>query len=60
MGSVRRDGHALNEWEVVADEFQVVPGDKIVFKLNDPGRRLPSPFPVLEQWTRFNEDQTFD
>ena len=96
------DGHALNEWEVVADEFQVVPGDsgsevttrfvelraaqllpvecgdcvdvsdlsisvvnvfdadKIVFKLNDPGRGLPSPFPVLEQWTRFNEDQTFD
>ena len=96
------DGHALKEWEVVADEFLVVPGDsgsevtirfvepravqllpvkcgdcvdvsdlsvsvvnvfdadKIVFKLNDPGRRLPSPFPVFEQWTRFNEDEYFD
>ena len=96
------DGHALKEWEVVADEFLVVPGDsgseatirfvepravqllpvkcddcidvsdlsvsvinafdpdKISFKLNDPGGRLPAPFPVFEQWTRFNEDQRFD
>ena len=93
------DGHALHEWEVVADEFQVVADssdsefairlvepltkqilptqcndcidasglsmsvrnvfdpDLIAFKLNGPEGGLPPPFPVFEQWTRFNEDE---
>ena len=35
-------------------------GDRISFKLNDPGNRLPSPFPVFESWTRFREDEYFE
>ena len=34
--------------------------DRIAFRLNDPGGALPSPFPVFELWTRFNEDEIFD
>ena len=31
--------------------------DRIRFKLNDPDRVLPSPFPVFTSWTRFREDE---
>lgn len=34
--------------------------DRIAFRLNDPDRVLPSPFPVFEDWTRFSEDEYFD
>ena len=34
--------------------------ERIAFRLNDPDRVLPSPFPVFEDWTRFNEDEYFD
>ena len=30
------------------------------FKLNDPDKRLPSPFPVFKSWTKFREDEYFD
>ena len=36
------DGHALNEWEVVADEFQVVPGNtdsELTVRLVEPRTR---------------------
>ena len=32
----------------------------IEFRLNDPDRALPRPFPVFGDWTRFNEDEIFD
>ena len=38
----------------------VFDSEKIRFKLNDPDRRLPSPFPVFKSWTRFREDEYFD
>ena len=38
----------------------VLDGDRISFKLNNEGNRLPSPFPVFEGWTRFREDEYFD
>ena len=34
--------------------------DKISFKLNDPDKHLPSPFPVFGSWTKFREDEYFD
>ena len=34
--------------------------DKIRFKLGDPDKSLPSPFPVFESWTKFREDEYFD
>ena len=33
--------------------------DKIAFKINDPEKRLPSPFPVFHSWTTFREDEIF-
>ena len=33
---------------------------RISFRLNDPGGRLPSPFPVFGSWTRFGEDEYFE
>ena len=38
----------------------VFDNDKIRFKLNDPDKRLPSPFPVFQSWTKFREDEYFD
>lgn len=38
----------------------VFDSEKISFKLNDPDKRLPSPFPVFESWTKFREDEYFD
>ena len=34
--------------------------DDIVFRINDPDRVLPSPFPVFTSWTRFDEDEYFE
>ncbi len=34
--------------------------EKIQFKLNDEDDILPSPFPVFNSWTNFNEDEYFD
>ena len=34
--------------------------EKISFKLNDPDKVLPSPFPVFGSWTKFNEDEYFN
>ena len=34
--------------------------DKIAFRVNDPERVLPLPFPVFRSWTRFQEDEFFD
>jgi hypothetical protein len=34
--------------------------EKIQFKLNDEDGILPSPFPVFNSWTNFNEDEYFD
>ena len=33
---------------------------RISFRLNDPDRVLPSPFPVFSSWTRFAEDEYVD
>ena len=38
----------------------VFDSEKISFKLNDPDKRLPSPFPVFQSWTKFREDEYFD
>ena len=38
----------------------VFDSDKIRFKLNAPDKRLPSPFPVFQSWTKFREDEYFD
>ena len=35
-------------------------GNRISFKLNNPNRDLPLPFPIFESWTRFVEDEYFD
>ena len=34
--------------------------ERISFKLNDEGSRLPPPFPVFGSWTRFREDEYFE
>ena len=34
--------------------------NRISFKLNNPDRSLPLPFPVFESWTKFKEDEYFD
>lgn len=34
--------------------------NRISFKLNNPGRDLPLPFPVFDSWTKFEEDEYFD
>ena len=34
--------------------------NRISFKLNNPSRNLPPPFPLFESWTRFEEDEYFD
>ena len=39
---------------------EVFDSEKISFKLNDPDKILPSPFPVFESWTKFREDEYFD
>ena len=33
---------------------------RIRFKLNDPDKSLPSPFPVFQSWTKFREDEYFE
>ncbi len=38
----------------------VFDSEKISFKLNDPDKSLPSPFPVFKSWTKFREDEYFD
>ena len=38
----------------------VFSSDKIAFRLNDPERVLPLPFPVFRSWTKFQEDEYFD
>ena len=38
----------------------VFDGERISFKLNDPDKNLPSPFPVFKSWTKFREDEYFD
>lgn len=38
----------------------VFDSEKLAFKLNDPDKSLPSPFPVFESWTKFREDEYFD
>lgn len=37
----------------------VFDSEKISFKLNDPDKSLPSPFPVFKSWTKFREDEYF-
>ena len=39
---------------------EVFDDEKISFKLNDPDKILPSPFPVFKSWTKFREDEYFD
>ena len=92
-------GHALNEWEIIADDYLVQPTatvrevrlilisprtrqllpsecencidatgvtiavrnvldpEKISFRIEDPHGVLPRPFPVFDEWTRFQEDE---
>ena len=38
----------------------VFDSDRIAFKLNDPDKSLPSPFPVFQSWTKFREDEYFE
>ena len=38
----------------------VFDSEKILFKLNDPDKHLPSPFPIFKSWTRFREPERFD
>ena len=38
----------------------VLDSKRITFKLNDPDKSLPSPFPVFQSWTKFREDEYFD
>ena len=38
----------------------VFDSEKISFKLDDPDKSLPSPFPVFKSWTKFREDEYFD
>ena len=38
----------------------VFSSDKIAFRLNDPEKVLPLPFPVFRSWTKFKEDEYFD
>ena len=38
----------------------VFDSEKISFKLNDPDKSMPSPFPVFKSWTKFREDEYFD
>ena len=33
--------------------------DMIEFKVNDPNKSLPSPFPIFTSWTRYIEDQPY-
>ena len=35
----------------------VLRGDEIAFRLNDPQGVLPPPFPVFGTWTQFDEDE---
>ena len=39
---------------------EVFDSEQIRFKLSDPDKRLPSPFPMFKSWTRFREDEYFD
>ena len=38
---------------------EVFDSEKISFKLNDPDKILPSPFPAFKSWTKFREDEYF-
>ena len=38
----------------------VFDSERISFKLNDPDRGLPLPFPVFHSWTTFSEDEYFE
>ena len=38
----------------------ILDSDDIAFRINDPNDILPSPFPVFNSWTRFNEDEYFE
>ena len=33
---------------------------EISVKINDPEDNLPSPFPVFNSWTKFQEDEYFE
>lgn len=37
----------------------VLEGDEIAFRIDDPGGILPPPFPVFDTWTHFREDEVF-
>ena len=40
--------------------LNVFDAEQIAFKVNDPYGVLQSPFPVFDNWTRFEEDELFD
>ena len=52
-GCIETEGISLS----IRDVFSI---DKIAFRVNDPERVLPLPFPVFRSWTRFQEDEIFD
>ena len=39
---------------------EVFDSGEIAFRIDDPEKQLPSPFPVFYSWTRFNEDEVVD
>ena len=52
-GCIETEGISLS----IRDVFS---SDKIAFRLDDPERVLPLPFPVFRSWTKFEEDEYFD
>ena len=52
-GCIQTEGLSISIRHVFSNE-------KIAFKLNDPERELPLPFPVFRSWTKFVEDEYFD
>ena len=52
-GCIETEGFTISISEVFDSE-------KISFRLNDPNDILPTPFPVFNSWTRFQEDIYFE
>ena len=52
-GCIQTEGLSISIRHVFSNE-------KIAFKLNDPEREQPLPFPVFRSWTKFVEDEYFD
>ncbi len=50
----------IETWGISISVRNVFDSEKISFKLNDPDKSMPSPFPVFESWTKFREDEYFD